>query len=292
VTDFLLDNWLTIIDSLDASTLTRAKYKADAKTFLQFVQDKGIYLNIYRDYKKHLQTTTNISTKTKNYKLVAAKRLLVELYSHYRIMSVDVTAGVKGFKVSQEHTKDGLTSSEVTAVRCCIDAMPHDRKRIRLQAFFALLTYQGLRQFEVCNLTADDLLLADGQIKIQGKGRDDKEVIDLHPRTTAALLLYVKTFSVKSGYLFTSLSNNKKDKLSERSVRRLFADVFACAGLSAARSVHGFRHYFVTTLLESKSFDLLEVSKFSRHKSIVTLQKYDDRRQKRELLPAFYNVFN
>lgn len=290
VTSFLISNFEKIIDQLDISSKSILKYKKDARLFIQFVKDTGLHLNTYRQYKKHLQGLSSISTKTKNYKLVAAKALLVELHSRYRLLTVDLTAGVKSFKVSQDHVKDGLNAAEVKAVKSCVDRIADTKQKIRLQALFYLLAFQGLRQFEVCNLTAEDLKLYDRQILITGKGRDDKEAIDLHPQTVKALQAYVDAFQIRSGFLFFSLSNNKSSKLSERSVRRLFADVFTCAGIEG-RSVHGFRHYFVTAMLESKTFDLFEIQKFSRHRSVQTLQKYDDRKKKRELLPSFYAVF-
>lgn len=290
VTSFLIENYKGIIDQLDLSAASILKYKKDAKDFINFVKGTNLHLNTYRQYKKHLYALTTISTKTKNYKLVAAKALLVELYSRYRLLNVDLTAGVKSFKVNQGHTKDGLNEEEVKSVKTYIDQVSDREKKSRLQAMFYLLTFQGLRQFEVCHLTVEDLKLYDKQILVRGKGRDDKEAIDLHPMTVKALKKYLHTFQIKSGYLFFSLSNNRKGKLSERSLRRLFAEVFAAAGIEG-RSVHGLRHYFVTAMLESKSFDLFEVQKFSRHRSIQTLQKYDDRKKKRELLPDFYAVF-
>lgn len=292
VTTFLFDHYLDVIDNLDVSAASRLKYGKDARQFIDFIKDTGMNLNTYRQYKKHIQSLTTICTKTKNYKLVAAKALLKELHHRYRMLPVDLTAGVKSFQVNQGHVKDGLTAEEVQAVRHLIGSLPGGLKKSRLEAMFYLFAFQGLRQAEVCNLTVEDLRLADRQLVVLGKGRDDKEAVDLHPATVQALKAYLEASKVRSGNLFFSLSQNKKGKLTERSVRRLFGDVFDQAGIPSDRSVHGFRHYFVTAMLESKTFDLFEVQKFSRHKSVQTLQKYDDRKRKRELLPSFYQVFN
>jgi len=43
---------------------------------------------------------------------------------------------------------------------------------------------------------------------------------------------------------------------------------------STDKTLHGFRHYFITYLL--KSFDVGTVRKFSRHKSLDMLIVYDD----------------
>lgn len=291
VVAFIIDNYAELINQLDISSLSRLKYKKDAAAFIDFVRINGLNLNTFRQYKQHLQALNTIATKTKNYKLVAAKALLKELHARYRLLSVDLTAGVKCFNVNQGHVKDGLSAEEVKAVKDYIDGCKDEAKKARLSALFHLLAFQGLRQFEVCALTVEDLRLNDSQLLVKGKGRDDKEAVDLHPATLKALQDYLSAFNVRSGHLFFSVSRNKSEKLSERSVRRLFADLFASVGIDASRSVHGFRHYFVTAMLTSKSFDLFEIQKFSRHKSVQTLQKYDDRKKKRELLPVFYSCF-
>lgn len=289
--DFIADNYTYIINQLDVSELSRVKYRKDAAAFIDFIKSNGLHMNTFRQYKQHLKALTTISTKTKNYKLVAAKALLKELYARYKLLPVDLTAGVKCFTVSQQHTKDGLTAEEVKALQQYIDGCKDQAKRARLKAMLYLFAFQGLRQAEVCSLTVEDLRLNDSQLLVLGKGRDDKEAVDLHPGTVSALTEYLTAFNVRSGHLFFSLSRNKSERLSERSVRRLFAELFTSVGIPADRSVHGFRHYFVTAMLTSKAFDLFEIQKFTRHKSVQTLQKYDDRKKKRELLPAFYSCF-
>ena len=78
VTDFLLNNFDQIIDQFDCNAKTLAKYKTDVKLFISFVIEDGLHLNTFRNYKKHLEAMTSISTKTKRLKLTAAKRLLQE----------------------------------------------------------------------------------------------------------------------------------------------------------------------------------------------------------------------
>lgn len=288
---FLLTRWPDVIAALDVRTGTREKYTRNAADFVSFLKDNGgLHYNIYRAYKKHLQSITSLSAKTKNVRLAAAKVLLSEMYTHYRLLPFDLSAGVKFFQVSQAHVRDGLTAKEARKVLAEIGKLKGPTKT-RLTAVFALLAWQGLRQYEVCNLQAEDLHLADKQLSVLGKGRDDREKIDLHPATVKALQAYCDAFQVKSGPLFFSLSGNRKDRLSERSVRRMFSGLFARAGIEG-RTVHGFRHYFVTELLSSKKFDLFEIAKFSRHKTVSTLQRYDDRKKRKELLPAFYSVFS
>ena len=47
--------------------------------------------------------------------------------------------------------------------------------------------------------------------------------------------------------------------------------------LGIDRSVHGFRHYFATKLIEHYKGDLATVSLYTRHKNVNTLQVYNDK---------------
>lgn len=294
VTDFLTLNYENIIDQFDCHPKTRDKYKSDAKPFISFIAEHGLNVNTFRQYKKHLAGIDSIKVGTKAVKLTAAKRLLQELHGRYRLLTVDLTAGTKSFQVSAEHVKEGLSRSEVQAVKKVINKEPDALKRTRFQAMFALLAVQGLRQFEVAALTLEDLRLEDRTALIKGKGRDDKERIDLHPDTVQAIREYLMESGKKSGYLFTSISRAAKgnNALTERAIRKMFTDIFRKAGLPEGRSVHGLRHFFVTRMLEATSGDLLTVQKFSRHKSLNTIRCYDDRQRKKDLLPAYYQAFN
>lgn len=60
--------------------------------------------------------------------------------------------------------------------------------------------------------------------------------------------------------------------MSSRTIKRDFEALFS--ELEVRKSVHGFRHYFVTHLL--KSFEVSTVRKFSGHKSLDRLIVYDD----------------
>jgi integrase/recombinase XerC len=290
--NFLIDNAEYIISQIDASDKTIKKYQTDVKLFIEFINQSGISIDTFRQYKKHLKELQSISVKTKNGKLVAAKVLLKEVIAK-GFFPTDITSNVKGFKISQEHVKDGLNAEEVKRCKDVIDSIHNTEKRTKLQAMFYLFAFQGLRQFELAALTIEDLKLSDDFILVTGKGRDDKERIDLHPKTKEALQNYLTSTGKKSGFIFTSESNNSKAKaegISTRALRMIFSDIFKAANIEN-RSLHGFRHYFVTTFLEAVNGDILTTQRFSRHKSITAVKMYDDRKKKKELLPMFYKAF-
>ena len=290
--NYLIDNAELIINEIDANVKTIKKYQSDVKLFIEFIQSSGISIDTFRQYKKYLQSLQSIKVKTKNCKFIAAKVLLKEVNAK-EVFPKDITLNVKGFKISQEHVKDGLNAEEVKRCKDIIDSIHNVEKRTKLEAMFYLLAFQGLRQFELAALTVDDVKLSDNVILVTGKGRDDKEKIDLHPKTKEALQKYVISTGKKSGFIFTSESNNSKAKaeaISTRALRMIFSDIFKAAKIEN-RSLHGFRHYFVTTFLEAVNGDILTTQRFSRHKSITAVKMYDDRKKKKELLPTFFKAF-
>ena len=61
--------------------------------------------------------------------------------------------------------------------------------------------------------------------------------------------------------------------------------------LDISKTVHGFRHYFTTTLLKAYKGDLLGVARYTRHKSIEMLQVYDVSIKQKADLPRYYKAF-
>lgn len=290
VVEFLELNYNLIIDSMDISEKSKGTYKSNGKDFLNFLKTNGLTLDSFRHYKAYLLKRTDIKAESQKQKLTTAKAILDDLHFHRRILPVNIANGVKNIKTESGHKKDGLDAGEVSAVKNHIESIQDATKRTRLKAMFALLTLQGLRQFEVCNLKIEDLNLKYGQANIKGKGSDDKKLIDLHPESCKAINEYLTLSNKRSGYLFTSEKGiSKGEKLTERGFRKIFDAVFDA--LNIERTTHGFRHFFVTTMLEATNGNVGIVKMFSRHKSIQALMMYDDRKKKKEQLPTYYQAF-
>lgn len=290
IEDYIADNYKMIYNGMDIMPKSKPTYISNSQDFLTFIKTNPIDINVYQSYKDFLRARTDIKAKSKQAKLTAAKVLLSTLFYKYRFLPFDVTQGVKGFKISSGHQKDGVNDGELEKLRDLINSIEDEKKRTRFAAMFYLLANQGLRQFEMCNLTYEDINFADSTALVQGKGRDDKELIDLHPSTVKALIEYTDIFVIRSGYLFTSLRGmTKGQRLNERGFRKIFDTLFE--SIFAERTAHGLRHYFVTKLLEATGGDIGTVMMFSRHKTVAPVQAYDDRKKKKELLPMFRNAF-
>lgn len=117
-----------------------------------------------------------------------------------------------------------------------------------------------------------DLDLVAKRAFVRGKGQDDKEAVHLMPETVKTLRLYMQVNKAASGALFKSLGNRKSPRISTMTVNRDLKELFRAEDVE--KTVHGLRHYYVTTLLER--FDVRDVRKFSRHRSLEMLIVYDD----------------
>lgn len=280
----------TIFDSLDITDETKKDYLARLPQFAGWLHRNGITQDTLLRYKQYLRSRTDLGIASKNKYLAVARLAMKEMYRRGAI-SVDLSLNVKSFQQSNKHKVEGLTEQEVERLCQHLRELSDTFKTVRLRALVALLLYQGLRQVEICRLDVADVELNTSRLNVLGKGRDDKEYIYLHPQTTKALAAYMKASRVKDGPLFTSLFGQTKGKrLTTRGLRQIVKNLLAEVGID--KTVHGFKHYFTTTLIKAYQSDLLRVAHYTRHRSVEMLQVYNDRLQDEADLPRFYASFD
>ena len=279
----------SMFGELDLNPNTRADYETRTPLFLDFIKKEGLNRNSYLEYKRYLTSRADFSVATKAKYLSVAKVILKEL-SRQGYLPADITTTIKGFKVMRGHKRDGVNDEEMAKLMEAVKVLPHNPENSRLKAILSLLTLQGLRQVEITRLDISDLDLVAGTALVLGKGRDDKEIIYLHPETVKALADYTQLNKIKSGPLFTSKSNNSKSqRLTTRSIRGIVKALLIKLGI--AKTTHGFRHYFTTTLIKTYKGDLLEVASYTRHRGLEMLQVYNDTIKKQADLPRYYSAF-
>jgi len=277
-------------DLLDISESTRQDYKYRIGLFIDFMEENGLNHNTFLEFKRALADRTDITVSTKNKYLATAKIFLKEA-NRQGALPVDITQNVKTFSQNKKHKRDGLNDEEIERLTNAMKELPKTPQNTRLKAILSLLVFQGLRQVEVVRLNVKDIDFVSNVAYIQGKGRDDKEPVNLHPETTRALKAYVKSNKIADGALFTSQSNNSKNKrLTTRGLRGLVKETLD--ELNIDKSTHGFRHYFTTKLIKTYKGDLLEVAQYTRHKSLEMLQVYNDSIKREADLPRFYQAFD
>jgi len=283
-----------VFDLLPINETTRADYKARIGMYIDFINQHGLNRNTLLDFRRYLESRTDYSVSTKNKYFTSAKRYSGVLYTA-ELLPIDITKDIsgkdlKGFKQDKKHKKDGLAKDEAQRLGDYLRGLEPTTNNLRLKAMTALFMYQGLRQIEVMRLDVTDIDLKNAKAYVRGKGRDDKEPIALHPYTTSALTDYLQATNKKSGALFTSYSNNSlNERLTTRAIRKIIKQLLN--RLEIDNSVHGFRHYFTTTMVEHYQGDLLAVAHYTRHKNLEMLQVYNDAINAQADLPRYYSAF-
>ncbi len=279
-----------IFDLLDVSETTRQDYKYRIGLFVDFVKERGANRNSFLDFKRALALRTDLAVSTKNKYLATAKIFLKE-GNRLGEIPADITQNIKTFSQSKKHKRDGLNDEEISKLTEAVKELLDTPQNARLKAILSLLIFQGLRQVEITRLDVKDIDFISRTAFIQGKGQDDKEPINLHPEAIKAIQSYLKGNKIADGALFTSQSNNHKNKrLTTRAIRDIIKG--ALNGLGIEKTTHGFRHYFTTTLIKTYKGDLLEVAQYTRHKSLEMLQVYNDNIKREADLPRFYRAFD
>lgn len=279
-----------VFDLLDVSEATRQDYKYRIGLFLDFTQERGFNRNSFLEFKRSLAERTDLAVATKNKYLATAKIFLKEA-NRQGALPADITQNIKTFSQNKKHKRDGLNDEEMSKLTEAIKVLPETPTNARLKAILSLLVFQGLRQVEITRLDVKDIDFISKTAFIQGKGQDDKEPINLHPEAIKAIQGYLKGNRIADGALFTSQSNNSKNKrLTTRAIRDIVKGTLNALGIK--KTTHGFRHYFTTTLIKTYKGDLLEVAQYTRHKSLEMLQVYNDNINRKADLPRFYGAFS
>jgi len=278
---------IDIFNSIDVSNTTKKEYLNRIKLFLVFTKGKEINNNSFLEYKHYLRDRNDFATATKNKYLATARVFLKEL-TRRGYIPVDITLNIKTFNQSKKHKIEGLKQAEIEHLVAELNKLSLTPKNTRKKAFFCLLALQGLRQIEIIRLSIRDIDLVNKTAFIKGKGMDDRELIYLAPQTVKTLKDYIKISKIRSGSLFQSLGNRKRERLSTMTIKREMGELFKKIGVS--KTVHGFRHYFITKLLEN--LDVRDARKFSRHKSLEMLIVYDDETDLREKSLVVFECFS
>ena len=265
------------ISYLDASPKTVQTYSRAIRQFAKYIAERGITQPTREDvlaFREELKEGHKPST-VQNY--IVAVRLFFQWTAQERLYP-DIAQHIKGAKLSKDHKKDYLTSSQVKGV---LGGMERDTAQGRRDyAIFALMVTGGLRDIEVHRANVEDLrTLGDSTVLyLQGKGREERaEYVKVPAEVEKAIRASLADRKAPEGSqpLFISLSNNSKgERISTRSISGIVKSSLVRAGYDSDRlTAHSLRHTAVTlSLLGGNS--LQEVQQFARHSNIATTQIY------------------
>jgi site-specific recombinase XerD len=117
-------------------------------------------------------------------------------------------------------------------------------------AIVGLMLLQGLRSQEVLNLNRDDLLLAEAQIRVRGKGNKTR-FLPLAPEATQLLDHYLRLErpAQSTDALFVSLKGPARGaRMTPAGIRSLFRHHRQATGVKIANP-HRFRHTFASDMV-------------------------------------------
>ena len=140
---------------------------------------------------------------------------------------------------------------------------------IRDRAWLELLYASGLRISELVAIDIEDIELRSRLVKVRGKGSKER-IVPFGSKAEAALRAYLAIREEDDPALFL---NYRGQRITTRSVRRLFEGYVRAASLKAGVSPHTLRHSFATHLLNSGA-DLRGIQELLGHASLSTTQKY------------------
>jgi integrase/recombinase XerD len=147
------------------------------------------------------------------------------------------------------------------------------RVLIRDIAVLETLFATGARVAEVCHLKLEDMDLAQGRIRILGKGSRERLLHLPEQDTRAALLDYQALWLDPASPNPFFFHNRLGQRLSEQSVRSMLRRHATQSGLTRHLTPHMLRHSVATLLLE-QGVDIRYIQHLLGHSSITTTQIY------------------
>lgn len=263
-------------------------YKGDLEDFRNFVGspsideamkallslDHGDANFVAMSYRNHL-FDRSLSSSTINRRL-AALRSIVRLAN---------LIGIVYFKLEVANEKVLLTKDvrgpDHVAIKLIFQYLENriDKKGVRDLAIVTLFYSNGLRSFELVNIDLADIDLKNNRIKILGKGRNEKEWIEVPEITISRILAWIELRGDFEGPLFVNLDRSKMrpGRISLVGMYKIIEKIGTKVGLKLRP--HKLRHASIGEALKlaiQNGMRLDDVLKFSRHLSLQSLQAYLD----------------
>ena len=249
-----------------------------------------VHLDVER-YRAHLRDERRASPATINGYLAALRSLMRFLR---RTHACDWTLDVPSERSVAYRDTSGPGVPAARALLRAAGRQRDVRKAARDIALLRLLVDRALRRGEAVGLDLEHVVWSEADrtprgVLVRAKGRAERELLTLPPKTAAALGAWVAVRGTAPGPLFVSLdpgagrrgrgdrTRSLLDRLTGEGVARVLSALAEQARLTARVRPHGLRHTAITALLDAGA-GLREAQRFSRHADPRTLMRYDDNR--------------
>ena len=282
-----------------SSIMTRREYEKDLRYFFEVMSGKQVTEELVSAFLKVSQSQANAALIA--YKGVLKKRGLAPTTINRKISAVkSFISTANRLGLCQYSLKDAVSSEKLKPYRdttgiplaefkkvlalCDLTTLKGKRDRALLMLFWS----NALRRNEVSLLDIGDFIPSRRILWVKGKGRTEKESVDLSQKTIKAICDWLAdrgSQGIKSSSpLFISLdSRSRGSRLSGDGLYKIVRCYCKDAGIDKLMSPHRIRHSSITTALDKSDGDVRKVQKLSRHKNLNTLMIYDDNRNNDQL---------
>jgi len=151
-----------------------------------------------------------------------------------------------------------------------VSAMPYLRDRAILETIYSC----GLRIGEICRMLAGEIEPDEQIVKVQGKGKKERQV-PIGRAAVEAIQLYwerlAKSPALNEHVFFAS--EKKRSAIYPRLVQLRLKNYLSACGLDPSLTPHKLRHSYATHLLDAGA-DLRSVQEMLGHSNLTTTQVY------------------
>lgn len=253
---------------------TLRAYCQDLRSYLDWCSRKGLDpLQVeYRAFRGYLVelNAAGYTAKTNARRLSAVRTFFKYLNAH-DVTQVNPAAAASSPKLSRDLPRKASESDIQAILTVCED----DAVGSRDQAFLELLYASGARIAELARLKVVDIDFHDASVRLFGKGSKER-IVPLYPVALETVRTYIEhgrqalLGERRSDALFVSTRGRA---MSADSLRRVFKQRAAQAGLDPQLHPHDMRHAFATDLVQGGA-DLRSVQEMLGHSSLSTTQIY------------------
>lgn len=279
--------YLKLEKSFSPNTLEA--YQEDLQKWLRFLHDERLDFRdvTLDDLHRFVAALMDLGIQPRS-----TARILSGIRAFYRFLKLeneiesDPTELLESPRIGK-HLPDVLTVEEINELIDSIDTGKDEGQRDR--AILETLYSCGLRVSELCNLHLSDLYLAEGFIRVKGKGRKER-LVPISQTAIDELTAWFKDrdgLAIKPGYEDSVFVSPRRGKaLSRITVFHIIKEQARIAGIRKTISPHTFRHSFATHLLEGGA-NLRAIQEMLGHENIATTEVYmhlDRNRLREEIL--------
>ncbi len=242
------------------------------RSFIAYLNsgDKSRQASIESNGEKKEKPVNPVSKRSINRK-ISALRTFFKYLQEKQVVKVNKISYIAMPKFEKE-LPNILNKEDLNKLRDVINTEKITGVRDRL--IIEMLYSSGMRASELIDLSEYMINIPEREIRVIGKG--DKERITFFSETARKWLEKYLSHKKKEYGNYSKeivFTNNRGEKLTTRSLRRLISNYAQKAGIQKEITPHVFRHSFATELLNN-GVDIRYLQELLGHSSISTTQVY------------------